>query len=72
VHDIQPGDPLPDGLTGFLSATPFSYTVTAAPSVEPAAVEFHVAGAIGGVAVQGYIDVLDVHGDVTDVKTASK
>ncbi len=31
LHDIQPGDPLPDALTGFLTATPFSYTVTAAP-----------------------------------------
>ena len=25
-HDIQPGDPLPDSLTGLLTATPFSYT----------------------------------------------
>lgn len=31
AHDIAPGDPLPDSLTGFLTATPFSYTVTAAP-----------------------------------------
>lgn len=30
-HNIAPGDPLPDALTGFLTATPFSYTVTAAP-----------------------------------------
>ena len=34
-HDIQPGDPLPDALTGFLTATPFSYTITAAASVTP-------------------------------------
>jgi hypothetical protein len=26
LHDIQPGDPLPDSLTGLLTATPFSYT----------------------------------------------
>ncbi len=31
LHNIAPGDPLPDALTGFLTATPFSYTVTAAP-----------------------------------------
>jgi hypothetical protein len=31
LHDIAPGDPLPDALTGFLTATPFSYTVTTAP-----------------------------------------
>lgn len=29
-HNILPGDPLPDSLTGLLTATPFSYTVTAA------------------------------------------
>jgi Carboxypeptidase regulatory-like domain len=30
THDIHPGDPLPDSLTGLLTATPFSYTTTAA------------------------------------------
>ncbi len=30
-HDIAPGDLLPDSLTGFLTATPFSYSITAAP-----------------------------------------
>jgi hypothetical protein len=34
-HDIQPGDPLPDSLIGLLTATPFSYTVTAAASLTP-------------------------------------
>ena len=29
LHDLQPGDPMPDALTGFLTATPHSYTVTA-------------------------------------------
>ncbi len=29
-HDIQAGDPLPDSLTGFLTATPFSYNTTVA------------------------------------------
>ena len=34
-HDIYPGDPLPDSLTGFLTATPFSYTISAAPPMFP-------------------------------------
>src|SRR5207247_4007118 len=39
-HNIQPGDPLPDALTGLLTATPFSYTITAAASVTPAGDKF--------------------------------
>ncbi len=35
LHDVQPGDPLPDALSGFLTATPFSYTITAAANVTP-------------------------------------
>ncbi|MBS1856215.1 MAG: carboxypeptidase regulatory-like domain-containing protein [Acidobacteria bacterium] len=31
LHDIHRGDLLPDTLSGLLTATPFSYTVTAAP-----------------------------------------
>ncbi len=31
AHDIHPGDPLPDSLTGLLTATPFSYTISVAP-----------------------------------------
>lgn len=31
AHNINVGDVLPDSLTGFLTATPFSYTVAAAP-----------------------------------------
>jgi carboxypeptidase family protein len=34
-HDIQPGQPLPDALTGVLTATPFSYTATALGSLTP-------------------------------------
>src|SRR5437667_9679490 len=34
-HDIHLGDPLPDSLTGLLTATPYSYTVTAAASLTP-------------------------------------
>jgi len=32
THDIQIGDPLPDSLTGLLTATPYSYNVVAAAS----------------------------------------
>jgi hypothetical protein len=39
-HDIQPGDALPDALSGFLTATPFSYTVTAAADVTPVGDKF--------------------------------
>jgi Carboxypeptidase regulatory-like domain/TonB dependent receptor len=34
-HDILPGQPLPDALTALLTATPFSYTVTALGSLTP-------------------------------------
>jgi Carboxypeptidase regulatory-like domain len=39
-HDILPGHPLPDALTGFLTATPFSYTITAAANVTPVGDKF--------------------------------
>jgi hypothetical protein len=31
AHDIHPGDPLPDTLSGFLSGSPFAYSVVIAP-----------------------------------------
>ena len=31
AHDIQPGDPLPDALTGLLTASAFTYTTSVAP-----------------------------------------
>jgi hypothetical protein len=31
MHDIQPGDPLPDTLSSFLSGSPFAYLVDVAP-----------------------------------------
>ena len=34
-HNINVGDPLPDALTGLLTATPYAYSVTAAASVTP-------------------------------------
>jgi hypothetical protein len=43
-HDIQPGQLLPDSLTGLLTATPFSYGITAAASVTPMGDKFDEAG----------------------------
>jgi len=42
-HDIHPGDKLPDSLTGLLTATPYSYTVTAAASLTPQGNKFDAA-----------------------------
>jgi CRISPR/Cas system-associated exonuclease Cas4 (RecB family) len=46
------------------------YLDEVAPAIEPAAVELHVEGEIGGIRVQGFIDVLDVEGRIIDIKTA--
>ena len=35
LHNIRPGQPLPDALTGLLTATPYSYTISAAANVTP-------------------------------------
>jgi hypothetical protein len=35
LHDIHVGDPLPDTLTGLLTASPFAYTVAVAPPFFP-------------------------------------
>jgi Carboxypeptidase regulatory-like domain len=43
-HNINIGDPLPDALTGLLTATPYSYTVTAAASGTPKGDKFDEAG----------------------------
>jgi|HubBroStandDraft_6_1064221.scaffolds.fasta_scaffold01489_6 hypothetical protein len=43
-HDIHPGDLLPDSLTGLLTATPFSYGITAAASTTPIGNKFDEAG----------------------------
>jgi len=44
MHNINVGDPLPDSLTGFLTATPFSYSVTEAASITPVGNKFDEAG----------------------------
>jgi hypothetical protein len=39
-HDIHPGDALPDALTGLLTATPYSYTVSATVDLTPGGKRF--------------------------------
>ena len=40
THNIAVGDPLPDSLTGLLTATPYAYNVTGAASVTPTGDKF--------------------------------
>jgi hypothetical protein len=44
LHDILPGQPLPDSLTGLLTATAYSYGITAAASLTPVGNKFDEAG----------------------------
>lgn len=48
------------------------YMSEVAPTIDPAEVEIRVAGEIGGVQVQGWIDLLDVEGRIIDIKTAAR
>jgi CRISPR/Cas system-associated exonuclease Cas4 (RecB family) len=48
------------------------YMEEAAPSIDPAGVEFEVTGKVGAASVRGFIDLMDVHGAVIDVKTAAR
>jgi len=45
------------------------YMEQCAPRIQPAALEVHVTGKIGDVPVQGFIDLLDVDGNIIDLKT---
>ena len=44
THDIGEGDPLPDSLTGLLTATPYSYSTTAPADITPIGDKFDEAG----------------------------
>jgi len=44
THNIHVGDPLPDSLTGLLTATPYSYNIMAAASITPVGGKFNEAG----------------------------
>ena len=43
-HDIHAGAPLPDSLTGLLTGTPYSYSITAAANITPIGDKFDEAG----------------------------
>jgi hypothetical protein len=44
THNINEGDPLPDSLTGLLTATPYSYSTTAPADITPIGDKFDEAG----------------------------
>ncbi len=44
THDIHVGDPLPDSLTGLLTATPYSYATDTPASITPVGDKFDEAG----------------------------
>ena len=48
------------------------YMDQVAPHLEPAAVETRIEGEIAGVRVQGWVDLLDVHGRIIDIKTTAR
>jgi hypothetical protein len=48
------------------------YLAEVGPTIEPAAVEFPVVGRIGGVAVRGFVDLMDTAGRVIDLKTTGR
>lgn len=66
-------DPMEIGVQG--AAMVAAFMNESAASIQPAAVEIHVGDGdakIGGVRVQGVIDVLDVEGRIIDFKTAKR
>ena len=63
-------DPAELGVCG--EALVLKYMDQAAPLIEPAAVEMRVEGTIGGIRVQGWIDLMDVDGRIIDLKTAAR
>ena len=44
AHNINVGDPLPDSLTGLLTATPYSYNIMGAADITPVGGKFNEAG----------------------------
>jgi len=43
THDIQPGEPLPDSLSGLLTATPYAFSITALYRLTPGGDKFDIA-----------------------------
>src|SRR5205807_9548820 len=48
------------------------YMDEVSPRIDPAAVEIRIEGNLGGVNVQGWIDLLDVDGRIVEIKTAAR
>jgi RecB family exonuclease len=65
-------DENPSELAACGEALVSKYIDEVAPTIDPAAVEMRVEGEIGGVRVQGWIDLLDVSGRIIDIKTAAR
>jgi RecB family exonuclease len=65
-------DEKPDELKAQASALSLLYLTDIAPQITPVAIEERVTGTIGGVNIQGYIDVLDDAGTIQELKTAAK
>jgi hypothetical protein len=65
-------DEHPSELAACGEALVMKYMDELAPSIQPAAVEVRVEGQIGGTEVQGWIDLIDVEGQIIDIKTAAR
>jgi hypothetical protein len=62
----------PSELAACGEALVMKYMNELAPLIQPAAVEVRVEGQIGGTKVQGWIDLIDVDGQIIDIKTAAR
>jgi hypothetical protein len=65
-------DEKPEELKKQVATLSALYLTEVAPKIQPARIEERVTGVIGGVDVQGWVDLQDTAGTVHDVKTASK
>jgi putative RecB family exonuclease len=65
-------DENPSELAACGEALVAKYMDEVAPAIEPAAVEMRVVGEIAGINVQGWIDLLDVNGQIIDLKTSAR
>jgi RecB family exonuclease len=62
----------PSELAACGEALVMKYMDELAPLVQPAAVEVRVEGQIAGIRVQGWIDLIDIDGQIIDIKTAAR
>jgi hypothetical protein len=65
-------DEMPADLKAQGEALTVKYLEESCPEIQPAAVELHVSGRIGGVLVQGFVDLLETNGRIRDYKTAAR